>query len=74
MRQITLAVACAVVLTSSPAAEPAEAAVADPGPAILPIEPVIKKIVDPLVDDDEGIFPTTIGQTPVAPKIGRAHV
>ena len=56
------------LLTSTPAPEAVEATVPDTGPAIRPLEPVIKKIVDPLVDDDEGIFPTTISTPPAAAK------
>ena len=58
------------LLSAAPAAAAVEAVV-EPAPAIRPIEPVIKKIVDPEVateDDLENLFPTT-----VAPAQGAAR-
>ena len=59
-----------LLAAASQVAAPVEA-VADPAPAIRPIEPTIKKIVDPSVasdDDVDGIFPNSIASTPPQPR------
>ena len=51
----------------SASATPAPVAATEPGPSIRPLEPVLKKIIDPMVADDEdfdSIFPTSIAPPP----------
>ena len=59
------------LLTASSETAASAEAVADPAPAIRPIEPTIKKIVDPSVADDDdldGIFPNPIAATAPPPR------
>jgi cell division protein FtsZ len=51
----------------SASVSPAPVAATEPGPSIRPLEPALKKIIDPMVADDEdfdSIFPTSIAPPP----------